>query len=158
MILIIYQRIFWWVTDKYVKFIGNKSSIFNYKLLSSWDIGSEFKTTMNQKKIFLKDICKKFFPKSFDFNRKQGFSIPLADWLINDNKIKDLVFDNLYNSDTVFNKEYVNNIYNGLKKGYSNSEKIFCLLQFEIWRKKNKIKNEIIDRQHISGGVAFKRA
>ena len=104
------------------------------------DIGSEFKTTMNQKKIFLKEICKKFFPKSFDFNRKQGFSIPLADWLINDDKIKDLVFDNLYNSDTFFNKEFVNKIYNGLKKGYSNSEKIFCLLQFEIWRKKNKIK------------------
>ena len=80
------------------------------------------------------------FTHSYNHPRKQGFSIPLADWLINDDKIKDLVFDNLYNSDTFFNKEFVNKIYNGLKKGYSNSEKIFCLLQFEIWRKKNKIK------------------
>lgn len=101
-------------------------------------VPSKFKTTGSNKKILLKDLSKKILPKNFDFNRKQGFSIPLNNWLKNKN-YKDLCFDTLMTNNSLFNKQYVDDLYKGLFNNENNSERIFALILFEFWRKAHKI-------------------
>lgn len=102
-------------------------------------VPSKFKTTSLHKKILLKDLSKKILPKNFDSKRKQGFSIPLNNWLKNKN-YKDLCMDTLMNKDSLFSKEYVEKLYEGLLYNENNGERLFSLILFEIWRKKHDIK------------------
>ena len=54
------------------------------------------KTTLNDKKILSKLLCKKLLPDGFDYQRKQRFSIPLSSWLEGDewnNYFKNVLLD-----------------------------------------------------------------
>ena len=84
-------------------------------------------------------MCKKILPKEFDHDRKQGFTVPLSNWLKNDKKWKDFYYDILTSNDCIFNSKFIDTLYKGELKGYQNSEKIFGLLMFELWRKKYSI-------------------
>ena len=44
-------------------------------------IPSNLKATANTKKVLLKQLAARLLPPAFDYDRKQGFSIPLASWL-----------------------------------------------------------------------------
>ena len=82
----------------------------------------------------------KTLPKDFDLRRKQGFEIPLSNWLKNDLKFRQLYFDTLLSEDSIFNNLYVKRLFTGQLRGYQNSEKILGILLFELWRKKYSIK------------------
>lgn len=96
------------------------------------------KCSSSERKIFLKKFVYKIFPKSFDIKRKQGFSIPLKNWF-KKGKWRDLLTDTLLDSESFFNKEIVENIIKQHDKGNNNSERLFCLLNFELWRKYYKL-------------------
>ena len=44
-------------------------------------VPSSLKTTFMSRKIFLKKLAKKLLPPNFDRQRKQGFGVPLDEWL-----------------------------------------------------------------------------
>ena len=103
-------------------------------------IPSHLKTTENQKKIILKKLCMKLLPPEFDKQRKQGFSIPLGKWLETEpwkKMTKDIL---LGSSDSSFNRKYIENLLTGQASGRSNSERIFALVMFELWRNEYRIK------------------
>lgn len=105
-------------------------------------VHSSLKANQQDKKILLKKLCKKVLPAELDFNRKQGFSIPLASWLTKKGEWKDFFHDILLdNNDSLFDKKYVESLLRGQANGRNNSERIFSLVVFELWRKNYNVKN-----------------
>ena len=105
------------------------NNIPNYEKVNNYD-----------KKIFLKKAAKSILPINFDYNRKQGFSIPLKEWLTKAewmNGISDLL---LSTSNEGMNKKYLKRMIDNQRNGFSNSERIFGLFVFEVWRQENNIK------------------
>ena len=101
-------------------------------------IPSNLKISKNEKKIFLKEIAKRILPKEFEFKRKQGFSIPLNSWLIK-GKLRDLFWSVLTDESCSFDKSYVLTLLKDQDKGRENSERLFSLALFELWRNEYKI-------------------
>lgn len=101
-------------------------------------VPSNLKVSNGNKKILLKKLASKVLPKEFDFYRKQGFSIPLPQWLANES-FRDLFRDVLLDKDCFFDKDEVLKLLKGQDCGFSNSERLFSLLVFELWRKEYDI-------------------
>jgi asparagine synthase (glutamine-hydrolysing) len=102
------------------------------------NIPSMYKVRTNNKKILLKKLASQILPSQFDKNRKQGFSIPLNQFL-RKGKLRDLFWDTLLSHDSIFDHKVVKNILKGQDYGRSNSERLLALVQFELWKKNYKI-------------------
>ena len=99
---------------------------------------SHLKSTKFDKKILLKKLTERILPKEFNRSRKQGFSIPLANWL-KEGPFRDLFHSVLLDKNCIFEKKIVLNLLNGQSKGFSNSERLFNLVIFELWRNEYNI-------------------
>ena len=96
-------------------------------------IPSSLKVSKNDRKILLKQFAKTILPESFDFNRKQGFSVPLEHWM-KGGPWRDILHDVLLSQKCFFEKKFISHMINSLDLGRDNSERLFCLLFFELWR------------------------
>lgn len=101
-------------------------------------VGSNLKVSNQNLKILLKDLLRKRMPIDFDVNRKQGFSIPLNDWI--GDKWHEQFLNEIYNLPSIFNKEYVLKMCHNVKKGYTNSSKLYALIILNKWLIKYNIK------------------
>lgn len=90
------------------------------------------KAENSNKKILLKDLGRKVLPEKFNFNRKQGFSIPLK-LMFSREPLKSLIEDTLLSKNSIFNKQTIENLFILNKKGYANSESLFGLLMLQMW-------------------------
>ena len=116
-----------------------RAPLLDYRLIElAFKIDSPFKATSDNKKIILKEYARTILPKSFNFNRKQGFSIPLTTWLTH-GKWRNFFEDVLFDKDCDLNQNVIKNLFKGLDKGMNNAERIFGLLMLELWIKKYKI-------------------
>ena len=98
-------------------------------------VPTDFKATAERKKILLKKVAATVLPPSFDQQRKQGFSIPIADWLSKkewQDFFREVLFDR---GQDIFNKKYITQMLDKQQHGYANGERLFGLVQFELWRK-----------------------
>jgi asparagine synthase (glutamine-hydrolysing) len=78
-------------------------------------------------------------PPEFDRQRKQGFGIPLGSWL-QSGAWKDFFQDTLLHStDTIFEKKSVQSLLKGQANGRNNTERLFALTMFELWRKEYNV-------------------
>ncbi len=98
-------------------------------------IPSNFKTSNTRNKILLKKLAKKILPSNLNIERKQGFSVPLARWL-KAGPFRNFIYDILLDENCFFEKKTIREILKNQDKGYSNSERIYSLAMFELWRKK----------------------
>ncbi|MBE0625138.1 MAG: asparagine synthase (glutamine-hydrolyzing) [Burkholderiales bacterium] len=102
-------------------------------------VPSRLKTTAHSRKILLKTLAKRILPPQFDHRRKQGFSIPLASWL-RSGPWKAFFRDTLLGSDdSLFDQKTVSELLAGQEKGRANSERLFALVLFELWRREYQI-------------------
>jgi asparagine synthase (glutamine-hydrolysing) len=101
-------------------------------------VPTHLKVADGNKKILLKKLASKILPKEFDLSRKQGFSIPLSEWLVK-GPLRELFSEVLLNKDCFFDKDEVTKLLRGQDLGYSNSERLFSLFVFELWRKEYDI-------------------
>ncbi len=118
-----------------------RAPILDYRLVefAFGKVPPSLKATVTTRKILLKKLCTRLLPQQFDQQRKQGFSIPLANWL-DEGPWYDLFHDILLDSSNgLFDKKFVRSLLNGQKKGRSNSERLFALALFELWRKEYKV-------------------
>jgi len=97
-------------------------------------VPSRLKATQSEKKILLQRLAARLLPPEFDRKRKQGFSIPLANWL-KAGPFRDLFWDTLTCNDVLFDSSTVRGLLKGQDRGFSNGERLFALVQFELWRK-----------------------
>jgi asparagine synthase (glutamine-hydrolysing) len=98
------------------------------------EVDSKYKVTQGHRKILLRSLAKKLLPENYNYTRKQGFSIPLADWL-RKGEWRDFVLSVLYDEKCIFDKKVVRNLVAGLDIGRNNQERIFSLVMFELWRR-----------------------
>lgn len=101
------------------------------------DVNSMNKINGQQLKILPKLLLAEKVKLNLDFDRKQGFSVPLDQWF------KTKWFNNLTrdieNFEKLIDKEYATSLLAGLKKGRSNAERLFALVMLDKWLKKNQI-------------------
>jgi asparagine synthase (glutamine-hydrolysing) len=97
-------------------------------------IPSRLKATANAKKIMLKRLAATVLPPAFDMQRKQGFSIPLAKWL-QKGPFRDLFWEVLSSRNCLFDRRALNRLLHGQDRNQSNEERLFALVQFELWRR-----------------------
>ena len=95
---------------------------------------SHLKATVQDKKILLKRLTARLLPPEFDQQRKQGFSIPLAEWL-KTGPFKIMFNEVLHDPQCIFDARMVKSLMRGQNKGRSNSERLFSLVIFELWRR-----------------------
>jgi asparagine synthase (glutamine-hydrolysing) len=95
---------------------------------------SHLKATAQDKKILLKRLTARVLPPEFDRQRKQGFSIPLAEWL-KGGAFRALFHEVLRDPKCSFDARTVDSLLRGQDKGRSNGERLFALVLFELWRR-----------------------
>ena len=102
-------------------------------------VPSYLKATATNRKILLKKLTTRLMPRDFDHNRKQGFSIPLGSWL-RSGQWQRFFQDVLLSSENPpFSQKVVRKLLNGQAQGWSNSERLFGLVLFELWRRDYQI-------------------
>ncbi|NQV69337.1 MAG: asparagine synthase (glutamine-hydrolyzing) [Pseudohongiella sp.] len=101
-------------------------------------VPSSLKATALDKKILLKRLTARVLPAEFDRQRKQGFSIPLADWL-KTGPFRDLFHEVLLDAGSLFDQRTVRGLLKGQERGRSNGERLFALVLFELWRREYAI-------------------
>jgi asparagine synthase (glutamine-hydrolysing) len=113
-----------------------RAPMLDYRLIefAFGEVPEAMKATTTETKILLKKLATKLLPAGFDTNRKQGFSVPLSSWL-QEGPFHDLFWDVLTSQDSIFDKKTVVDLLNGLKRGQKNDERLYSLVQFELWRK-----------------------
>ena len=77
-------------------------------------IPSDWKCTVNERRRVQNLMAKKFLPRTFEINRKQGFSIPMDEWLRNTQL--DCLIELLPND--VFNVGYIRKLIAGQMWSY----------------------------------------
>jgi asparagine synthase (glutamine-hydrolysing) len=102
-------------------------------------VPSRLKATSRSRKILLKKLAQRVLPPEFDRQRKQGFSIPLAAWL-RTGPWKAFFRETLLGSgDSLFDRKTVSALLAGQDQGRTNSERLFALVLFELWRREYQI-------------------
>jgi len=113
-----------------------RAPLLDYRVieLAFRDVPSDLKATIHSRKILLKRVAAKILPANFDFQRKQGFSIPLTRWLKNEwgEQIYPLLRDM---PRELFHPRAIEDIIQGQNRGRNNSQRIFILVMFEFWRR-----------------------
>lgn len=97
-------------------------------------VPSALKASGDSRKIILKNLCKRLLPPAFDLQRKQGFSIPMNEWL-KKGPFRDLFWSILLDRHSLFDKKIIKKLLEGQDKGRGNGERLFALVQFELWRR-----------------------
>lgn len=114
-----------------------RAPFLDYRLIefAFGKVPSQLKATSTSRKVLLKKLTARLLPPEFDQHRKQGFSIPLASWL-QSGSWHSFFRDVLLGSDNpLFSHKAVKKFLDGQEKGRSNSERLFALVMFELWRK-----------------------
>lgn len=97
-------------------------------------VPSHLKVTEHQTKVLTKRLTERILPADFDRTRKQGFAIPLGQWL-ESGPFRDLFWDILNSPDVVFDRSTVQALLRGQDRCLKVGTRLFALVQFELWRR-----------------------
>jgi asparagine synthase (glutamine-hydrolysing) len=113
-----------------------RAPLLDYRLIefAFGKVPSNLKATARDKKILLKRLAARVLPSEFDRQRKQGFSIPLSQWL-KDVTFRDLFHEVLMDSESIFNKTVVRGLLQSQNHFRNNAERLYGLVMFELWRR-----------------------
>lgn len=87
-------------------------------------------------KYMLKKVAEKYVPHDLIYREKQGFAIPVGDWLRNDysHAVKEILLSERAINRGYFNKSYINNIITEHMSGQKDhSYRIWVFLCLELW-------------------------
>jgi asparagine synthase (glutamine-hydrolysing) len=118
-----------------------RAPLLDYRLVefAFGRVPSHLKATAYTRKVLLKKLTDRVLPPGFDQRRKQGFSIPLPEWL-KDGPWREFFRDVLLDSkNELFSHSVVRELLDGQTKGRVNSEPLFALLMFELWRREYNV-------------------
>ena len=113
-----------------------RAPLLDYRLIefAFGKVPSHLKATAQDKKILLKRLTARVLPPEFDRQRKQGFSIPLGEWL-KGGAFRALFNEVLRDPKCSFDAGMVDSLLRGQDRGRSNGERLFALVLFELWRR-----------------------
>ncbi|MFZ1704667.1 MAG: asparagine synthase (glutamine-hydrolyzing) [Saprospiraceae bacterium] len=101
-------------------------------------VPSELKIKGSTKKYLLKALAKQLLPKDFPIERKQGFSIPLAQWMTGKWKGSVLeMIDELPSN--IINKKELLRLLDREGRFFKNSHRIYAVFLLMVWMHKYKV-------------------
>jgi len=117
-----------------------RSPILDHKLIEFvGTLPSSYKLRGNEAKYIFKKMNERVLPRDILCRKKQGFCVPLADWLRGE--LKDFITGTLFSTEsglgTYFNMDYVKDLWKkhlGGKQDYSAP--LWGLMMFELWEKR----------------------
>jgi asparagine synthase (glutamine-hydrolysing) len=114
-----------------------RAPFLDYRILefAFGKVPSRLKAKAHGRKILLKKLAARVLPAGFDAERKQGFSIPLGSWLRSGPWLRFFREVLLDTNDGLFDRRCLQNLLEGQARGLSNSERLFALVIFELWRR-----------------------
>ncbi len=118
-----------------------RAPLLDYRLIefAFGKVPSSLKATATSRKVLLKKLAARLLPAEFDLDRKQGFSIPLASWL-QTGPWREFFREVLLGSESrIGNRRELGKLIDGQEKGRSNSERLFALVLFELWRREYSV-------------------
>jgi asparagine synthase (glutamine-hydrolysing) len=117
-----------------------RAPLLDYRLIefAFGKVPSRLKSTATEKKILLKRLTTRILPREFDQQRKQGFSIPLNNWL-KAGTFKKFFNEVLRDPQCSFDAITVDRLLRGQANGHNNGERLFGLVLFELWRREYKV-------------------
>lgn len=110
----------------------------DYRLVElAYNLPFHYKLSRTGKiKLILKDAFKNDLPDYILKRRKAGFGMPMRSIFSSEEKIKELVDQEFFNSLGVFSLENINRVVTNHIKGYEdNSSIIYSLIAFQEWYK-----------------------
>jgi asparagine synthase (glutamine-hydrolysing) len=90
-----------------------------------------------KRKILSRLLAQDLLPKALDLRRKQGFTIPLANWFKGEwgTYMKSILLD----SDAWFDSKIVTELLVGQERGLANTQRLFALTMAELWRREYRV-------------------
>ncbi len=102
-------------------------------------VPNRFRVTTKERKILLRKLASRLLPQRLDLSRpKRGFSLPLRAWFKGDwgGYIEEVLRD----ADRgIFDLNAIEKLIKGQKCGFNNSERLFGLTMFELWRRTYRV-------------------
>lgn len=88
-------------------------------------------------KYLLKRVAEKYFSKQLIYRKKQGFGIPVGQWMKNEwkNKVKEVIFHP--NKQVTFHQDYIKKLWNAHQEGSADySHRLWALFVWNTWSEK----------------------
>ena len=102
----------------------------------AWKIPTKMKVNNGQGKIILKKLLCKYLPKEYVYRPKQGFGIPIEDWIRGPLKewSEELLLGNSIRNQNIFSSERIKIIWDDhLNKNVDNTNILFSILMLQSW-------------------------
>jgi len=102
-------------------------------------VPDELKTSGKGRKILLKKLAKRFFPDGYDYDRKQGFSVPLPSWSRHGGggRLLDLLRESPI---PIMDMDVIYKHYSSRDLSAGHAEQIFGLIMFGMWCANYRVK------------------
>ena len=103
----------------------------------AFGLASNLKIKNSEKKYILKQVAKNLLPHDFQYERKQGFSIPLKEWMQGSlgDDVEEMV--NSVDFNQQINVNGVNNLIKQHRNGsHDHSKKLWSVLMLCLWQEK----------------------
>ncbi|MCK5171889.1 MAG: hypothetical protein KAR47_00760 [Planctomycetes bacterium] len=101
-------------------------------------VPDNLRATLNRRKILLRQLSERLMPNQLDLKRKQGFSMPIHEEF--SGKWGDYCQQLLCKAtDNLFDNSVIQRMITRQKKGFFNSDRLFALMIFELWRRHYQI-------------------
>lgn len=116
-----------------------RAPILDYRIIefAFSRIPNSLKANIRKRKILLRHFAKKILPAQLNLERKQGFCIPLKIWF--KSEFGEFIKNILCETDSsLFNRSEMLKLINNQNLGLLNSERLFALTFFELWRREYK--------------------
>jgi asparagine synthase (glutamine-hydrolysing) len=101
-------------------------------------VPDELRATGRKTKVLPRILAQRLLPADLNLNRKQGFSLPLSSWFRGHwgRFFEDILLDG---AQVLFDKRAVLKLLNAQKRGCANTERLFGLAMFTLWRQHYKV-------------------
>jgi asparagine synthase (glutamine-hydrolysing) len=97
-------------------------------------VPDHLKVTLRERKVLLRRLAHRLLPGGLDLRRKQGFSIPLRDWLAGE--WGTFMREVLTQADpALFDRAEIAALLAADARHVNNAHRIFALTIFELWRR-----------------------
>ena len=102
-------------------------------------VPDNLRATLHKRKILPCRLAESLLPKQLDLKRKQGFTMPLHQWF--KGRWGTYFEEVLREADSsLFDQTVIRQLINYQKRGFLNSQRLFALVIFELWRRNYRIR------------------
>ena len=118
--------------------LETRSPFLDHDLIEySFSIPLDLKKKRGKGKYILKQVLSKYLPKNYLENGKQGFSVPISQWIKGPMNIlaMSLINEEINNPDSIFNPERLKSLFNEKNYELRKNQKIWTILMFLLWKR-----------------------